>query len=366
MFDPTYSNPLILWLKTIEYKGGDIGPDLEYKIRIKKKKWTKTYNMPVGTLQEVNNLIYSFPRKEFNGGSTTKNRKNWFTEKLIFTQEDKEDTDTEMYLKVEIEIIEHDPMSDTKNTPVIKEFEIDLLGEREQGEKTLSVKVETNDGEYYENGKLIAKEDHEAEFIFTFGVVFRRTLWLSAGHGGSDPGAQYSFLFNYRHLGPKINGKYHETEIALAQRKMIKRKLRPIWYTYSLRIDRGNPDTFKWVAKVVGKAVPVDIILDLHFNSSRQIPFVNSGCLCLIYSKSHSGIKRKARRISNKLNSIISSTHPRIPNKGIQEKSKAIFGTPGTGIILETCFGNNLKDYSAAARAINRRIANYLNQELSK
>lgn len=153
----------------------------------------------------------------------------------------------------------------------------------------------------------------------------KRTIILSAGHGGNDPGA--------------VSGKYIERDLALELRELIAARL--VQAGFKVLKDQNQnklADTLKWL---VGKYSERDILIDIHWNAGQ--PQAN-GTEVIIPQTPSVFEQTLATELVNAIHSI------GFKNRGVKKESQTARKTlawmrpKAENILIEVCFISNSGD----------------------
>lgn len=172
-----------------------------------------------------------------------------------------------------------------------------------------------------------------------------RKIIISAGHGGSDPGA--------------VSGKFIERDLAIELRNLIVTELKALG-TNPLMDDNRNAlkETLSWLR---GKFGSKDILFDIHWNSAGPDAKGSEVIVPDNASKFETDLAKSILKVF---------TDVGFRNRGVKPESltarkKLGWMRPAAeNVLLETCFISNVTDmklYEANKHTIAKRLAIVLN-----
>jgi N-acetylmuramoyl-L-alanine amidase len=173
-----------------------------------------------------------------------------------------------------------------------------------------------------------------------------RKIILSAGHGGTDPGA--------------VSGSYIERDLAIELRNLIVKELNSLGI--KPLVDDNNNALKQTLAWLRGKFGSKDILVDIHWNAagSREA----NGSEIIIPNVS----SQFERDLANALLKVLTDIGLRkrgIKSEALTARKTLAWMRPNAeNVLIEVCFITNptdMKLYEANKLAISRRIAAVLN-----
>lgn len=173
-----------------------------------------------------------------------------------------------------------------------------------------------------------------------------RKIFLSAGHGGTDPGASG-------------NG-FIERDLAIELRKLIVAELKKLNIEASVDDDRNAlSQTLAWLR---GKFSNKDILVDIHWNAAVNPDA--KGSEVIVPDASSEFEKNLGRSILKIFTDLGFRDRGVKPESLTARKSLAWMRPSAENILIEVCFISNntdMKLYQANKNTIARRIALTLN-----
>lgn len=172
-----------------------------------------------------------------------------------------------------------------------------------------------------------------------------RKIILSAGHGGTDPGA--------------VSGSYIERDLAIELRNLIVKELNSLGIKPLVDDNRNAlKQTLAWLR---GKFASKDILVDIHWNAagSREA----NGSEIIIPDVSSKFEKDLAAALLKVFTDIGFRNRGVKPEALTARKTLAWMRPNAENILLEVCFISNLTDmklYEANKLQIAKRVANIL------
>lgn len=177
-----------------------------------------------------------------------------------------------------------------------------------------------------------------------------RKLFISAGHGGSDPGA--------------IGNGYKEAELTIEFRNILVAELR----TFGIEAitDPDNNFTSKTLAWLRGKFGSKDILFDIHFNAG--VPAAH-GTEVIVPNTSSQFEKDMATEICAAFATFGFRNRGVKPESETARKSLAWMKPSAENVLIEIGFITNetdMKLYQANKRGMARKLANILKTYINK
>lgn len=178
-----------------------------------------------------------------------------------------------------------------------------------------------------------------------------RTLFISAGHGGSDPGA--------------TGNGYVERELTIELRQLIVNELNKLGITP--RIDDNRNALAQTLAWLRGKFKSKDILLDIHWNASHNT--TARGAEIIVPDKA----SQFEILLSNSLLKVLTDIGFR--NRGVKPESETFRKRLGwmrpnaENVLIEVCFITNTSDmmlYVNSKNIIAKRLALVLREYINK
>lgn len=173
-----------------------------------------------------------------------------------------------------------------------------------------------------------------------------RKIFLSAGHGGKDPGAS-------------ANG-YIERDLAIEFRKLIASHLSILGVTPIMDDDKNIlSETLHWLR---GKFTQKDILFDIHWNAGG-----GTGTECIVPDVSTPFERQLAGAIVQVVNDVTGLTKRRktgvLKESETPRKKLGWMRPSAENVLLETCFIDSKSDmavYQASKGDLAKRIAKVL------
>lgn len=178
-----------------------------------------------------------------------------------------------------------------------------------------------------------------------------RTLFISSGHGGADPGAS--------------SGGYVERDLTIELRQLIVNELNKLGV--NPRTDPNTNALAQTLTWLRGKFGQRDILLDIHFNASHNTTAKGSEIIV------PDGASEFETSLSNALLKVFTDIGFR--DRGVKpealtaRKSLAWMRPDAENVLLEVCFITNTSDmtlYVNSKRIIAKRLAFVLREYIRK
>lgn len=178
-----------------------------------------------------------------------------------------------------------------------------------------------------------------------------RRLFISAGHGGNDPGAS--------------SGGYVERDLTIELRQLLVRELNKLGV--SPKIDDNRNALAQTLAWLRGKFGSKDILLDIHWNASHNTDAKGSEIIV------PDGASRFELNLSNSLLKVLTDIGFR--NRGVRPESLTARGRlawmrpNAENVLIEVCFITNTSDmmlYVNSKNIIAKRLALVLKEYINK
>lgn len=176
----------------------------------------------------------------------------------------------------------------------------------------------------------------------------KRTYWITAGHGGTDPGA----------IATHYGVTYREADLALELRELVSEHLRRWGHTVN---NEGNATPLVKVVQWFKQAVGVgDIVLDIHWNAGSSDAH---GTEAFVQMNPDATEVRLANALCGALETF------GFRNRGLKLENQTrhgrlgILDNNGHAVLLEVCFITNADDmgrYEKAKHQIAAAIASTL------
>jgi N-acetylmuramoyl-L-alanine amidase len=173
-----------------------------------------------------------------------------------------------------------------------------------------------------------------------------RRIFLSAGHGGSDPGA--------------VSGIYIERDLAIELRSMVATELQASYNVTALSDPNRNAlsETLAWLRGRFGSR---DILFDIHWNAGG-----GTGIEVIVPEVSSSFERTLAQSLADRI-SLITSWRKRgggvKPESSTARKRLGWMRPAAENILIEVCFIDNKSDmeiYQKNKIQISKAIAEIL------
>ena len=173
-----------------------------------------------------------------------------------------------------------------------------------------------------------------------------RKIFLSAGHGGSDPGAS-------------VNG-FIERDLTIELRQLIVAELKKLNVEASIDDNRNAlSQTLAWLR---GKFSNKDILVDIHWNAAANPEAKGSE---IIVPDAASAFEKELARALLKVFVDVGFRDRGVKSEALTARKSLAWMRPSAeNILIEVCFISNntdMKLYQANKNTIARRIALTLN-----
>ena len=174
----------------------------------------------------------------------------------------------------------------------------------------------------------------------------KRTIFLSSGHGGTDPGA--------------VSNGYIERDLAIELRSLVVNELKST-YNIDAKIDPNQNRLAETISWLRGKFSARDILVDIHWNAGG-----GTGIEVIVPEVSSSFERTLAQTIADRISSI---TGWRRRGGGVKKESQTLRKSLGwmkpnaENVLIEVSFIDNRTDmalYQANKSAIAKTIAQIL------
>lgn len=171
-----------------------------------------------------------------------------------------------------------------------------------------------------------------------------RKIFLSAGHGGKDPGA--------------VSAPYVERDLAIELRRLIANDLQTMGVTCEMDADQNAlAETLAWLK---GKFGMKDILFDIHWNAG---PPAANGTEVIVPEVSSAFERSLSSAILQVFTDIGFKSRGIKPESATARKKLGWMRPNAENVLIETCFISNVLDmklYQANKYGISRRIAKVL------
>lgn len=177
-----------------------------------------------------------------------------------------------------------------------------------------------------------------------------RVLWLTAGHGGSDPGAG-----GFGH---------NEADLVLELRDLITAALKRKGFKYTIWNDPNNWATSQTSAYLQSRTKEGDVVFDLHFNAASP----SAHGVEVIVPNNYTPVEAKLAKGIAKVDADVLQTVLR-GDEGLKTEGEtprqrlAMMRPPGVNVLLETGFITNreeLTKYLNGKERLADELANVL------
>lgn len=175
--------------------------------------------------------------------------------------------------------------------------------------------------------------------------MISRKIIISAGHGGTDPGA--------------VNGSYIERDLAIELRNLIVAELKVLGVTPLVDDDRNAlKETLAWLR---GKFGSKDILFDIHWNAAGSPEAKGTE---VIVPDVASEFEMNLSRSILKVFTDLGFRDRGVKREGATARKRLGWMRPtAENVLLEACFISNITDmklYEANKLNISKRLANIL------
>lgn len=174
-----------------------------------------------------------------------------------------------------------------------------------------------------------------------------RRIWLSAGHGGSDPGAGGS--------------GYREADLAIELRDLVRGQMpsdADVW------TDPNSWATKQTAPYIQGRSKAGEIVCDIHFNAYNGVA---QGVEVIVPDSPTAFEIKLAEKLAAGISESIKS--PLRGTRGVKTESQtphkrlAMMRPPGENVLIEVCFIDNAAEmarYQSSKLLVARKIADAL------